>query len=380
MILMQIVYFLTYGYSFKLWKETGNISRESQYFKFISSKHPDYFFYFISYGNEEDESFTPFLKNSKIIPIYKYIKYDKNKFIRFIRSFKIPFILKKILRNENIDTIKQNQLQGIWVSLFFKLLMRKPLITRTGYDVLSFKISEKKGIHKVIFFYLLTQLALIFSDIYTVTSNTDKSFLTKYFYVPNENEKIRIRSNFVKTLKYLPLDSRTTNEILMIGRLEQQKNYQYVINEFSNSQYRIDNYGSGEEFTSLVNLSKKNNVNIHFRDVVPNNKILEILNSYKFFISCSLFEGNPKSVLEAMGAGCIVFAARNPNIEEIITDGVTGFLFDLNENELINLFQSSIIRDDLNKISKSASKFVKENNNLENLVKNESSDLQELLG
>jgi hypothetical protein len=47
------------------------------------------------------------------------MKYDKNKFKRFIRSFKIPFILKKILRNENIDIIKQNQLQGIWVSLFF---------------------------------------------------------------------------------------------------------------------------------------------------------------------------------------------------------------------------------------------------------------------
>ena len=376
---MQIVYFLTYEYSFKLWKETGNISRESQYFKFISSKHPDYFFYFISYGNEKDESFTPFLKNSKIIPIYKYMKYDKNKFKRFIRSFKIPFILKKILRNENIDIIKQNQLQGFLVFLFFKLIKKKPFITRACYDFLSFKISEKKGIHKVIFFYLLTQLSLIFSDIYTVTSNTDKSFLTKYFYVPNENEKIRIRSNFVETLKYLPLDTRTTNEILMIGRLEQQKNYQYVINEFANSQYGINNYGSGEDFTSLVNLSKKNNVNIHFRDVIPNSKILEILNSYKFFISCSLFEGNPKSVLEAMGAGCIVFAARNPNIEEIITDGVTGFLFDLNENELINLFQSSIIRDDLNKISKSASKFVKENNNLEKLVKNESSDLQELL-
>ena len=377
---MQIVYFLTYEYSFKLWEETGNISRESEYFKFISSKHDDYFFYFISYGNEKDESFTPFLKNSKIIPIYKYMKYDKNKFIRFIRSFKIPFILKKILRNENIDIIKQNQLQGIWISLFFKILMKKPLITRTGYDVLSFKISEKKGFHKIIFFYLLTQLALIFSDIYTVTSNIDKIFLKKYFYVPRKNDKLRIRSNFVKTSKYLSLDNRTNNEILMVGRLEQQKNYRYVINEFANSQYRIDNYGSGEDFAPLVKLSKENNVNIQFRDVIPNKKLLEILNRYKFFISCSLFEGNPKSILEAMGAGCIVFAARNPNIEEIITDGVTGFLFDLNENELIDLFQSSIDRGDLNKISKSAVKFVKENNNLENLVKNESSDLQELLG
>tara|TARA_B110000008_G_C16660053_1_gene440367 strand:+ start:72 stop:626 length:555 start_codon:yes stop_codon:yes gene_type:complete len=184
----------------------------------------------------------------------------------------------------------------------------------------------------------------------------------------------------VKTSKYLSLDNRTNNEILMVGRLEQQKNYRYVINEFANSQYRIDNYGSGEDFAPLVKLSKENNVNIQFRDVIPNKKLLEILNRYKFFISCSLFEGNPKSILEAMGAGCIVFAARNPNIEEIITDGVTGFLFDLNENELIDLFQSSIDRGDLNKISKSAVKFVKENNNLENLVKNESSDLQELLG
>lgn len=377
---MQIVYFLTYEYSFKLWEETGNISRESEYFKFISSEHPDYFFYFISYGNEKDESFTPFLKNSKIIPIYKYMKYDKNKFIRFIRSFKIPFILKKILRNENIDIIKQNQLQGIWISLFFKILMKKPLITRTGYDVLSFKISEKKGFHKIIFFYLLTQLALIFSDIYTVTSNVDKIFLKKYFYVPKKNNKLRIRSNFAKTSKYLSLDNRTNNEILMVGRLEQQKNYRYVINEFANSQYRINNYGIGEDFAPLVKLSKENNVNIQFCDVVPNKELLEILNRYKFFISCSLFEGNPKSILEAMGSGCIVFAARNPNIEEIITDGVTGFLFDLNENELIDLFQSSIDRVDLNKISKSAVKFVKENNNLENLVKNESSDLQELLG
>lgn len=377
---MQIVYFLTYEYSFKLWEETGNISRESDYFNFISSKYSDYFFYFISYGNDEDESFTPFLENSKIIPIYKYIKYDKNKFLRFIRSFKIPFLLKKILKNENIDVIKQNQLQGIWVSLLFKLLTKKPLITRTGYDVLSFKISEKKAFYKVVFFYLITQFALIFSDIYTVTSNADKRFLKKYFYVPNQNEKIRTRSNFVKTSQYLPLDSRATNEIIMIGRLERQKNYQYVINEFANSEYRINNYGKGKDLTSLVKLSKKNNVNIHFLDIVPNKRILETLNNYKFFISCSLFEGNPKSILEAMGAGCIVFAARNPNVEEIIIDGVTGFLFDLNKNELINLFQSSILRDDLNKISKSASEFVKENNNLENLVKNESSDLQELLG
>ena len=92
------------------------------------------------------------------------------------------------------------------------------MITRTGYDVLSFKIREKKGFHKIIFFYLLTQLALIFSDIYTVTSNIDKIFLKKYFYVSRKNDKLKIRSNFVKTSKYLSLENRANNEILMVGR------------------------------------------------------------------------------------------------------------------------------------------------------------------
>jgi len=47
MILMNIVYFLTYDYSFKLWDETGNISREKEYFDHIYTKNKDYNFTFI---------------------------------------------------------------------------------------------------------------------------------------------------------------------------------------------------------------------------------------------------------------------------------------------------------------------------------------------
>ena len=76
---MQIVYFLTYDYSFKTWDETGNISREREYFNYITEKFDDYFFYFISYGDESDKIYNEKFNNSKIIPIYEYIKYDKNK-------------------------------------------------------------------------------------------------------------------------------------------------------------------------------------------------------------------------------------------------------------------------------------------------------------
>ena len=103
----------------------------------------------------------------------------ENKLLRFVVSLYIPFVLKKILQFESIDIIKQNQLQGSWVALIFKLITKKPLITRTGYDVLTFKKKERKSKFIVLFYKLLTKICLRQSSIYTVTSNVDKQFLKK---------------------------------------------------------------------------------------------------------------------------------------------------------------------------------------------------------
>ena len=186
---MNIVYFLTYDYSFKIWDETGNISREIEYFNASVKKNKNYNFIFISYGSSEEEEYEQYFSNSKIIPIYKHIKYDNNKVLRFFRSFKIPFILNKLLKKEQIDLVKQNQLQGSWVSIIFKLINKKPMILRTGYDVFSFKIKEKKGKHILFFYYALTQISLFFTDLYTVTTKADQNYLNRYFYFPRKKLK-----------------------------------------------------------------------------------------------------------------------------------------------------------------------------------------------
>jgi glycosyltransferase involved in cell wall biosynthesis len=374
---MQIVYFLTYDYSFKTWDETGNISREREYFNYITEKFDDYFFYFISYGDESDKIYNEKFNNSKIIPIYEYIKYDKNKFIRFIRSFKIPFVLKKILSEEKIDIIKQNQLQGSWVSLVFKIICNKPLIVRTGYDVLSFKTQEKKGILTICFYYLLTQITILFSNIYTVTSKADKKFLINKFMF--SHSKLKIRPNFISIDNNISFKNKKNNDIVMIGRLESQKNYEYIISQFSNSGFQIVNYGKGKKLDTLMKTAKDLNTDINFLDVIPNKQLITVLQNHKFFISSSFYEGNPKGILEAMGSGCIVFVANNKNTKEIIKDGVNGFLFELSENNLLDLFINTIERTDLINISESAIKSVQKNNSLKLLVENESNDFLEIL-
>ena len=60
------------------------------------------------------------------------------------------------------------------------------------------------------------------------------------------------------------------------------------------------------------------------------------------YISTSFFEGNPKTVLEAMGSGCIVVASDIPNHRELIDHKVNGYLFDLDNPNLLNIYNEVI--------------------------------------
>ena len=62
---------------------------------------------------------------------------------------------------------------------------------------------------------------------------------------------------------------------------------------------------------------------------------MNILNQYRYFISSSLFEGNPKAILEAMASGCVVIAVDIPNNAEVIKNNKTGLLYDLEKDDLL---------------------------------------------
>lgn len=366
---MNILYLLTYDYSFESWNRNGNFSREKKYFNEFSSKYKDINFVFITYGDENDLKYSKDIHNQKIIPVYRNIKFNNNNFIRLLKSFLIPFKLYKIIKNENIQVIKQNQLQGVWVAIIFKLLLRVPLITRTGYSVLEFKLKEKRKLFTKIFYYFITHLALTFSNIFTVTSKQDIFFLKKFF-IFNKN-KIYIRPNFVLIPKYSEITKRSKN-FISVGRLEPQKNINYQIKEFSNSEYEIDHFGEGKLYSILLDYSKKMNTKITFKKNIDNVELIETYKKYKYYISSSIYEGNPKTILEAMAAGCVVIAPKIPNIEEIIQNNHNGFLYKLTEGSLKNTIEKvTNLTVDLEKISHNAISSVNQNNNLSDLVKNE---------
>ena len=353
---MKVAVFFTWDYSLTTWHESGTITRELKFFKNIA-KNKDASFSFFTYGGSSDIKLSSEYNLYEVHPIYSKSKYFKNKLFRILLSFLIPFKIRNEIKNA--DIVFQNQLLGCWIPILIKKIYKKPLIIRTGYDMLDFAKKEKKSSLIIFLYKILTNFAVKNCDYFTVTSKSDlnrfKINYTKY------EQKFLLRPNWVKLGQLNKFAGRHSNKVLAVGRLVYQKNFSFLISEFKNSKnnLEIDVVGNGPDKEKLLAQAKKHNVSINFLGNLNNNELLKLYQNYKFFISTSLFEGNPKSLLEAMGSGCVVFASNINNHSEIITENENGFLFDIRDNNLSRKFELISKNDEnLSKISTNAYKFI----------------------
>ena len=136
---IKISVFFTYDYSIETLEESGLLEREMRIYRKIYQKY-GFEFLFFTYDKELVSKVKDF-PEFEFIPIYKYVKISNNKIIRFLKSFIIPFKLKKYLKNT--DIVYQHQLLGAWIPIIIKFLLKKPLQIRTGYDAYLFSLEKK---------------------------------------------------------------------------------------------------------------------------------------------------------------------------------------------------------------------------------------------
>ncbi len=369
---VKVAVVFTYNYSLKTWDLNGTLEKELKPYQILNEEYGVEFI-FITYGNYEDSDINLKINGSKIIPIYEILKCSKRKPINYLKSFFIPFFIKKELKE--VDLIKQNQLLGSWVSIILKKILNKPLFIRTGYDMYEFSIFENKSWFIKKLYRYLTSWSIKSSDLYTVSSKCDYDFLNKEFGSSN----IQIRPNWVEKNRYLEFDKRHDKKIVSIGRLEKQKNFEYLIESFKNSDFEIDLIGEGSLKREIDLCANKNNVKVNFFNKLSNSEVLSLLPNYKFFISTSNYEGNPKSVLEALSAGCIVFVSNIKNHTEIIKDRVNGFVYETDKKNLNHIFHKRLNHENLDSISKKGYEDIYETNSIKKMVSIEYLDLHKLL-
>ena len=371
---MHVVIFFTYDYSLKIWSDTGILDRELIYYKKLLAKDTNLQITFVTYGEFDDLDYDINLDRVNVIPVYSLINKNNSKIINLIKSLYVPLLLKNKIKD--VDMVKQFQLHGAWISIIYKHLIKKPLIVRTGYDMYSFSIKEKKSILKRLIYRFLTYLSLKKSNLYTVSSKSDYNFLKSNFKF--DETKLLIRPNWVMEVDNYSIKNRSKNKILSIGRLEKQKNFSDLIRSFTDSTYEIDIYGEGSEKEKLQYLAEESNVRVNFKGLVSYYELQNIYKDYAFYVSSSKYEGNPKTILEAQNSGCIVIVLNEQNSKDIIDTNVDGII--VNDISEIQNEINALVYDDkkMDEISKRAVQRVKEKNNIELLIDLDINDFNSL--
>ena len=127
------------------------------------------------------------------------------------------------------------------------------------------------------------------------------------------------------------------SDILLVyaGRIALEKNLPFLITSFAGISKAIPNVhllvmGSGmqqfeEEIRTLVR-ELKLDPRIRFTGMIPYEKLPAYLTMCDIFVSASVTEVHPLSVIEAMGAGLPVMGIDSVGVGDTVQDGVTGFL------------------------------------------------------
>jgi len=342
---MRVFYISGFRYSLKVWELSGALERELMYFEKLYKDYKIEHSIF-TYGDFDDLNYIN-NESISIYPMFSIFKKTESKIITFLLSIIYPFKMRKKLKN-NIDIIKVNQLTGAWVGIILSIILKKPLYIRTGYDQYLFSIKDGKNVFKRLFFYFLTYIALIFCDIYSVTSKSDYEFITnKYRF---NKSKLIYRPNWVPVNNSFNSKKRNKKAILSVGRLEEQKNYKFLIDEVKNTNFSIEIIGDGSLEETLMSYAKENGVDLKILSKKNYLGLLEKYNDYQYFVLPSFYEGNPKVLIEAMSKGCIVLASNISNHTEIIKNNNNGIIFDLNKGSLKNSLERLDTNIELRKI------------------------------
>lgn len=128
--------------------------------------------------------------------------------------------------------------------------------------------------------------------------------------------------------------------ILYVGRFASEKRIDRLIDAFSIiassfPSWYIDIYGDGEKKTELIVQIKDYGLNDRIHILEPTHHIIDEYQKSQFLVLCSDNEGFGMVLLEAMACGLPCVSTRCPfGPPEIIEDGFTGLLCDLNPHDL----------------------------------------------
>jgi 1,2-diacylglycerol 3-alpha-glucosyltransferase len=127
----------------------------------------------------------------------------------------------------------------------------------------------------------------------------------------------------------------TEDDLLLVysGRLGPEKNLDFLIRAFAGTAEAIKNahlliMGGGPEEEPLKKLAAMTGASkrIHFTGMLPYKELPRYLSMGDIFVTASVTEVHPLSVIEAMATGLPALGIHSVGVGDIVVDGITGLL------------------------------------------------------
>ena len=309
---INLVLFLTLGGSLKQWSKEGILDRELALYKKLEKNNISTSI--ISFGDKTEE---------EILIKHPYIKVLYNKYNLHPRlySYLIPLLFFEVLKKA--DLIKTNQFYGVHLAKRTASLFSKKLIIRQGYSFIGHRSKENRDNPKAIKVYeryvqnnINAGSAFIFT-----TKQIYSDYKRKYKF---NNKNIRIIPNYIVLNNWTPpfKISKEKKALIYIGRFSKQKNLITLSKALKNTNLKLIIVGDGEENEKKdleKNLSN-NKVDFKFFKRTNQNNLKKIINLADAFILPSLYEGNPKILIEMMSYKVPIIATKVQGIDNLVDD------------------------------------------------------------
>jgi len=365
---MNLTLFFTRNVSLNTWDRIGSIDREVELYRKFYDRGITVSF--VTYGTRKDRGYAPHIPGIKIccnwlnLPLKLY-------------ELLLPLIHAGAL--QKTDIVKSNQTNGADTALRAAAVWKKPFIARCGFVWSSNMIRKYgEGSEQAAHALAVEQKVFPRAARIVVTTPLMKADIEKR--VPAAADKTVIIPNHVSTDRFAPITGEKIFDIIFVGRLSPEKNIPAFISAAGALGIKVLIVGQGPLKQSLHEQYGTLDGKLQWKDRVANHELPELINQAKAFILPSLFEGHPKTLIEAMACGMPVIGADSPGIREIIGNEENGLLCGTDTESIRHAVAKLLKSPELQQnLGSNARDFVKENYSLERIVAKEVSLLTHCL-